>query len=37
LSRPVILSACRTAIGKFGKSLVGVPAVRLGETVVREA
>jgi acetyl-CoA C-acetyltransferase len=33
----VILSACRTGIGKFGKSLVGIPAVRLGEAVVREA
>lgn len=34
---PVILSACRTPIGKFGRSLVGVPAPRLGEVVVREA
>jgi len=37
LAQPVILSACRTAIGKFGKSLVGKPAVRLGEVVAREA
>jgi acetyl-CoA C-acetyltransferase len=37
LSQPVILSACRTGIGKFGKSLVGIPAPRLGEAVVREA
>jgi acetyl-CoA C-acetyltransferase len=37
LSQPVILSACRTAIGKFGRSLVGVPAVRLGEATVRES
>jgi acetyl-CoA C-acetyltransferase len=31
------LSACRTPIGKFGKSLVGVHASRLGATVVKEA
>ncbi|MDG6925261.1 MAG: acetyl-CoA C-acetyltransferase [Nitrososphaerota archaeon] len=37
MPQPVILSACRTGIGKFGKSLVGVPAVRLGEAAVREA
>jgi acetyl-CoA C-acetyltransferase len=37
MPQPVILSACRTGIGKFGKSLVGVPAVRLGEVVVRES
>jgi acetyl-CoA C-acetyltransferase len=35
--QPVILSACRTPIGKFGKSLVRVSAARLGEVVVREA
>lgn len=34
---PVILSACRTAIGKFGRSLVGVPAQRLGSVVIGEA
>ena len=34
---PVILSACRTAIGKFGRSLVGVPAPRLGAAVIKEA
>jgi acetyl-CoA C-acetyltransferase len=34
---PVIVSSCRTPIGKFGKSLVGVRASRLGATVVREA
>jgi len=34
---PVIVSACRTPIGKFGKSLVGVHASRLGAVVVREA
>lgn len=32
-----ILSACRTAIGSFGGSLKDIPAVRLGETVLREA
>jgi acetyl-CoA C-acetyltransferase len=37
MPKPVILSACRTPIGKFGKSLGGVPAARLGEAVVREA
>src|SRR5437870_1677396 len=36
-SDPVILAACRTAIGKFGKSLVGVSAPRLGSVVVKEA
>jgi acetyl-CoA C-acetyltransferase len=34
---PVIVSACRTPIGKFGKSLVGVHAARLGAVVTREA
>jgi acetyl-CoA C-acetyltransferase len=33
----VIVSACRTPIGKFGKSLVGVHAARLGAAVVEEA
>ncbi len=37
MAQPVILSACRTPVGKFGKSLVGVPAVRLGEVAVKEA
>ncbi len=37
MQQPVILSACRTAIGKYGRTLLGVPAVRLGEAVVREA
>jgi acetyl-CoA C-acetyltransferase len=37
VQNPVIVSACRTPIGKFGKSLVGVHASRLGATVVREA
>ena len=37
MRQPVILSACRTAIGKFGKGLVGVSAPRLGAVVVKEA
>lgn len=37
MSEPVILSACRTAIGKFGRSLVGIPAPRLGAITVGES
>ena len=37
MSRPVIISACRTPIGKFGKGLVGVSATKLGSLVVEEA
>lgn len=37
MAKPVILSACRTAIGKFGRSLVGVQATRLGAAVAKEA
>jgi acetyl-CoA C-acetyltransferase len=37
MSEPVILSACRTPIGKFGRSLVGVSAPKLGALVVKEA
>ena len=37
MSQPVILSACRTPIGKFGKSLVGVSAPRLGSVAIKEA
>lgn len=33
----VIVSAVRTPIGKFGKSLGNVPAVKLGETAIKEA
>lgn len=33
----VIVSAVRTAIGAYGKSLKDVPAVELGATVIREA
>ena len=34
---PVILSACRTAIGNFLGGLAAVPAPRLGAVAVREA
>ncbi len=37
LQAPVIVTACRTAVGKFGKSLVGVQASRLGAIVVKDA
>jgi len=37
METPVIVSACRTPIGKFGKSLVGVSAPSLGALVVEEA
>jgi acetyl-CoA C-acetyltransferase len=33
----VIVSGVRTAVGRFGRSLRGVPATRLGAIVVREA
>lgn len=33
----VIISACRTAIGKYGKSLSGYKATELGSIVVKEA
>ncbi len=33
----MILSACRTAVGKFGRSLVGVPAPKLGAVAIAEA
>ena len=33
----VIVSACRTAIGKFGGSLANTPAVELGAIVIKEA
>ena len=37
MGMPVIISACRTPIGKFGKSLVGVSAPSLGALVIEEA
>ncbi|HWQ59335.1 MAG TPA: acetyl-CoA C-acetyltransferase [Clostridia bacterium] len=33
----VLAGACRTALGKFGGSLAGVPAVELGAIVIKEA
>jgi acetyl-CoA C-acetyltransferase len=33
----VIVSAARTAVGKFGGSLAGIPATELGAIVIREA
>jgi acetyl-CoA C-acetyltransferase len=36
MQTPVIVSACRTPIGKFGKSLVGVSAPQLGALVIEE-
>ncbi len=35
--QPVILSACRTAVGKFGGSLSALPAPLLGGLAIREA
>ena len=37
MDAPVIISACRTPIGKFGKSLVGVAAPQLGALAIEEA
>jgi len=37
MGKPVVVSACRTATGKFGRSLVGVSAPELGSVVVKEA
>ncbi|MGH9921107.1 MAG: beta-ketoacyl synthase N-terminal-like domain-containing protein, partial [Nitrososphaerales archaeon] len=37
MESPVILSACRTPIGKFGKGLVGVHAATLGATAAKQA
>ncbi|MCS7051381.1 MAG: acetyl-CoA C-acetyltransferase, partial [Thermomicrobium sp.] len=34
---PVIVSAVRTPIGRFGGSLKDIPAWRLGAVVIREA
>jgi acetyl-CoA C-acetyltransferase len=36
MPKPVILAACRTPIGKFGRSLVGVSATQLGALVIEE-
>ena len=37
MKQPVIISACRTPIGKFGKALVGVSAPQLGALAIEEA
>jgi len=37
MDHPVIVSACRTAIGSFRGALSSVPAPRLGAVVIREA
>jgi acetyl-CoA C-acetyltransferase len=37
VQQPVIVSACRTPIGKFGKALVGVSSPQLGALVIEEA
>ena len=37
VSRTVILSACRTPIGKFGGGLAALDAVELGSVVIRES
>ena len=33
----VIVSAARTAVGKFGGSIANIPATELGAIVIREA
>ena len=37
MRKPIIISACRTATGKFGKTLVGISAPELGSIAVKEA
>ncbi|MFQ5503289.1 MAG: acetyl-CoA C-acetyltransferase [Planctomycetota bacterium] len=37
MGKPVIVSACRTPIGRFQGALAAVPAVRLGSAVIIEA
>ncbi len=37
MEKVVIVSACRTAIGKFGGTLANVPAAELGALVIKEA
>jgi len=37
MNQPVVVSICRTPIGKFGKALVGVSAPQLGALVIEEA
>jgi len=37
MSEAVIVSACRTAIGRYGKSLAGFSAPQLGSIAIKEA
>ena len=37
MTEAVIVSACRTPIGKYGRALKGVEAVKLGSTAIAEA
>ena len=37
MKKIAILGACRTAIGKFGGTLTGVPAYKLGAIVIENA
>jgi acetyl-CoA C-acetyltransferase len=37
MGKAVIISACRTPIGKFGRSLVGVRAPKLGAVAIKDA
>ena len=37
MEKPVIVAACRTPIGKFGRSFVGVHAAALGAAAAKEA
>ena len=37
MKKIAILGACRTAVGKFGGTLSGVPAYKLGAIVIEEA
>ena len=37
MKKPVIVSAVRTAVGKFGGTLKDIPATKLGSTAIKEA
>ena len=37
MDEAVILSACRTAIGKYGKALTGIKSTELGAHCIKEA
>ena len=36
MDEAVILSACRTAIGKYGKALTGIKSTELGAHCIKE-